>query len=107
MINPGYDVVVLPPFACVGNVVQVSAVSVARAVSVQPDVNRPLPPHLEDIVAGSHPSLGDEGRATLRNILHQYAHVFPALGDPVTGRFDMRLKLTVLGLSGVGHAAWH
>ena len=42
--------------------------------------------HLEDIVAGSHPSLGGEGRTTLRNILHQYAHVFPAPGEPVTGR---------------------
>ena len=44
-----------------------------------------LPEHLEDIVAGSHPSLGREGRMTLRNILHQYAHVFPAPGEPVMG----------------------
>ena len=45
-----------------------------------------VPQHLEDIVAGSHPSLGAEGWATLRNVLHQYAHVFPAPGEPVTGR---------------------
>ena len=73
-------------FSCVSNVVQVSAVSIARAVSVQPDADRPLPPHLEDIVAVSHPSLGDEGRTTLKYILHQYVHVFPAPGNPVTGR---------------------
>ena len=45
-----------------------------------------LPEHLEDIVACSHPSLGGEGRTTLRSLLHQYAHVFPATGEPVTGR---------------------
>ena len=65
-INPRSDVVVLPPFSCVGDLVQVSVVSVAWAVSVGPDANQPLPPHLEDIVAGSHPSLGAKGR----DILH-------------------------------------
>ena len=69
----------------VGDVVQVSAVSVARAVSVGPDANQPLPPHLEDIVAGSHPSLGENGRAMLRDILHKYVQVSPAPGEPVTG----------------------
>ena len=86
LVNPGSDVVVLPSFSCVGDLAPVSAVSVARSVVVPPGVSRPLPEHLEDIVAGSHPSLGVEGWATLRNILHQYAHVFPAPGEPVTGR---------------------
>ena len=46
----------------------------------------PLPPHIEDIVTRSHPSLGVDGRTALTDILHKYSHVFPALGDPVTGR---------------------
>ena len=82
VINPESDAVVLPPFSCVGNVVQVSVVSIARATSIQPEANQigPLPTHLEDIVAGSHPSL-----AALKDILHTYMHVFPAPGEPVTG----------------------
>ena len=57
------------------NLVPVSAVSVARSAIVYLGVGRTL-----------HPSLGGEGWTTLRNILHQYAHVFPAPGEPVTGR---------------------
>ena len=45
-----------------------------------------LPEYLEDIVRGSHASLGDFGRQSLRNLLHKYEHVFPAPGEPVTGR---------------------
>ena len=45
-----------------------------------------LPDHLEDIVTGSHPSLGEAGRQLLRNLLHRYEHVFPAPGEPVTGQ---------------------
>ena len=36
--------------------------------------------------AGSHPSLGNSGRQLLRDILFRYRHVFPAPGEPVTGR---------------------
>ena len=36
VINVGSDVVVLSPFSCVGDVVQVSAVTVARTLSTQP-----------------------------------------------------------------------
>ena len=71
------------------NLVPVSVVSVARSVMIVPETGRalPLPEHLEDIVAGSpRPSLGEEGRATLRTILIKYAHVIPAPGEPVTGR---------------------
>ena len=35
---------------------------------------------------GYHPSLGEEGRRLLRDLLHRYEHVFPAPGEPVTGR---------------------
>ena len=45
-----------------------------------------LPDYLEDIAGGSHTSLGDTGRQSLRDLLHRYEHVFPAPGEPVTGR---------------------
>ena len=78
--------VALPSFSCIGYLVPVSAVSVVRSTVVPPGVDRTLLEHLEDIVVGSHPSLGLEGQAKLWNILHQYAHVFPTPGEPVTGR---------------------
>ena len=63
----------------------VSAILVALADLGLPNEEHViLRKHLEDIVAGSHPSLGDSGR--LRHLLYRYRHVFPALGDPVTGR---------------------
>ena len=37
-------------------------------------------------MAGSHPSLGEEGRRLLHDLLHRYKHVFPVSGEPVTGR---------------------
>ena len=80
LANPSSEVVVLPSFSGVGELVPVSAVSVARSAMTLLRVNRTLPVNLEDIVAGSYPSLGSEGRARLRAILHQYAHVFPAPG---------------------------
>ena len=71
---------------CVGNLVPVLAVSVALAEPVRPaEVGGTVPDHLEDIVMESHPSLGGAGRMLLRNLLHGYAHVFPAPGEPVTG----------------------
>ena len=45
-----------------------------------------LPDHLENIGTGSHPSLGEVGRLSHRGLLHRYAHVFPAPGEPVTGQ---------------------
>ena len=77
MVNPSLEVVVLPSFSCVGYLVPVSAVSVARAESVSSnEEGRALPDHLEDIATGSHPSLGEAGRLSLRGLLHRYAHVF-------------------------------
>ena len=86
MVNPSSEVVVLPSFSCVGDLVPVPAVSVARWELGPPEMDGHLPDHLEDIVGGSHPSLGEVGRLTLRNILHRYSHVFPAPREPVTGR---------------------
>ena len=84
MVNPNAVVeeVVLPSFTCVGKLVPVSAISVALA---DPGLLN-LPEHLEEIIAGSHPSLGDSGRHLLRDLLYCYRHVFPAPGEPVTGR---------------------
>ena len=77
--------VVLPSFSCVGDLVPVSAVSVAQTVAVTHQANRPLPEHLNNIITGYHLSLGDEGRDTLQVILHKYTHVFSTLGETVTG----------------------
>ena len=45
-----------------------------------------LPEYLEEIVGGSHSSLGDAGRQRLRDLIFRNIHVFPAPGDTVTGR---------------------
>ena len=79
MVNPNADEIVLPCLACVGSLVPVSAVSVALAEPVLPGGGggcRTLPDHLEDVVTGSHPSLGEAGRLLLKNLLHRYAHMF-------------------------------
>ena len=98
--------VVLPSFSCVGELVPVSALPVARSAMTPLRVDQTLPVHLEDIVAGSHPSLGSQGRARLRTILHQYAHVFP---PPVSQSRDVLWQSVMtstpkaLGRFGVGH----
>ena len=85
MVNPNAEEVVLPSFTCVGKMVPVSAISVALADPGLPKEERAiLPEHLEDIVVGSHPSLGDSDRQLLRDLLYRNRHVFAAPGDPVT-----------------------
>ena len=65
--NPNAEVVVLPSFTCVGKLVPVAAISVALTVPGFPnDGPAALPEHLEEIIAGSHPSLGNSGRQLLR-----------------------------------------
>ena len=87
MINPNAEEIVLPSFICVGKLVPVSAASVALADPGLPDDGCVvLPDHLEEIVMGSHPSLGEAGRRLLCELLDRYKHVFPAPGEPVTGR---------------------
>ena len=87
MVNPNAEEVVLPSFTCVGKLVPMSAISVALADPGLPnEEHATLPEHLEEIIAGSHPSLGDFGRQLLCDLLYRYRHVFPAPGDPVTGR---------------------
>ena len=87
LINLGEDEVVLPLHSNVGTLVPVMSVSVARSVDAVPELGTAeLPEYLEDIIQGSHPSLGESGRQLLRKLLHKYEHVFPAPGEPVTGR---------------------
>ena len=87
MINPNAEEVVLPCRTCFGQLVPISAVSVAQSeLQLPTNTAVVLPEYLEDIVQGSHPSLGDTGRRSLRDLLHRYEHVFPAPGEPVTGR---------------------
>ena len=84
MVNPNAEVVVLPSLMCIGKLVPVAAISVALADPGFPnDGPAALPELLEEIIAGSHPSLGDSGRQLLRDILFCYRHEFP--GQPVTG----------------------
>ena len=87
IVNPNAEVVVLPSFTCIGKLVPVAAISVALADPGHPmDGPAALPEYLEEIVVGSHPSLGDAGRQQLQDLLFHYRHVFPAPGEPVTGR---------------------
>ena len=84
IINPNAEEVVLPCGSHIGYLMPVLAVSVARSDLQMPIKGTAvLPDYLEDIVKGSHTSLGDTGRQSLRDLLHRYEHVFPA---PVTGR---------------------
>ena len=72
MINPNAEEIILPSFTCVVDLVPVPAVSVALTDPALPrEECETLPDHLEDIVTGSHPSLGEAGHSVLRNLLHR------------------------------------
>ena len=87
VINPNAEEVVLPCGSHIGDLVPVLAVSVARSDLQLPiKMTTVLPDYLEDIVKGSHTSLGDTGRQSICELLNRYEHVFPAPGEPVTGR---------------------
>ena len=87
IVNPNAEVLVLPGLTFIGKLVPVAAISVAIE-DTGPPVNGPdeLPEYLEEIVKGSHPSLGEPVRQLLRDLLLRYRHVFPAPGESVTGR---------------------
>ena len=87
IVNPNAEFVVLPGLTFIGNLVPLAAISVAIE-DTGPPVHDPyeLPDYLEEIVQGSHPSLGEPGRQLLRDLLLRYRHVFPAPGEPVTSR---------------------
>ena len=72
---------VLPSFLCVGDLVLVSAVSVARLAVVSPGVSQTLPEHLEDTVAGSHPSLGVEEQQRFAISCISWLMCFPLQGN--------------------------
>ena len=76
MINPNAEEVVLPSFTCVGKLVPVLAVLVALAdPALSDDGCVALPDRWRKLVGG-----------LLRELLYRYKHVFPAPGEPVTGR---------------------
>ena len=78
---------VLPGLAFIGNLVPVAAISAAMEDTTPPvHDSDELPEYVEEIVKGSHPSLGESGRQLLQDLLLRYRHVFPAPGEPVTGR---------------------
>ena len=87
IVNPNAELVVLPGLTFIGKLVPVAAISVATE-DTGPLLHDPavLPEYLEEIVKGSHPSLGEPGRQLLRDLLLRYRHVFPAPGEPITGR---------------------
>ena len=73
IVNPNAEVVVLPSFTCIGKLVPVAAILVALEDLGYPSNGlAALPDYLEEIVAGSHPSLGDAGRQLLRDLLFRY-----------------------------------
>ena len=87
IVNPNAEIVVLPGCTHIGKLVPVAAISVAMEDPGLPtDGPAALPEYLEEIVGGSHPSLGDAGLQLLRDLLFQYSHVFPVPGELVTGR---------------------
>ena len=87
MINLGEEEVVLPSGSLIGTLEPVLSVSVARSMDCVPEPGTlKLPDYLEDIVWASHPTLGESGHQLLRDLLLKYEHVFPAPGEPVTGR---------------------
>ena len=87
IVNPNAEVVVLPGLTLIGKLVPVISVAIE---GTGPPVDGPdaLPGYLEEIVEGSHSSLGEPGRQFLRDLLLHYRHVFPAPGEPVTGRIS-------------------
>ena len=70
IVNPNVEVVVLPGCTRIGKLVPVAAILVAMEDPGLPnDGPAALPEYLEEIVGGSHPSLGDSGRQLLRDLL--------------------------------------
>ena len=68
IINPNAEEIVVLWKTCVGKLVPISAVSVVLwELQLPVDKVVSLPEHLEDIVEGSHPSLGETGRRLLRD----------------------------------------
>ena len=87
IVNPNAEVVVLPGLTLIGKLVPVAAISVAMEdTGIPNDGPAALPEYLEEIVGGSHPSLGDAGRQLLRDLIFRYRHVFPAPGNQLPPR---------------------
>ena len=77
IINPNAEEVVLSCGSRVGKLVPILSVSVAQS-ELCPLMNMAavLPDYLEDIAKGSHTSLGDTGRQSLRDHAHIFVHTY-------------------------------
>ena len=64
LINQGFDVVALPVFSCIGDVVQVSAVAVARILSTRLEaaLPGPLATHHRNRISSDRPGSDSERR---------------------------------------------
>ena len=93
IVNPNAEVVVLPSFTCISKLVPVAAISVALAdPGFLNDGLAALPEYLEEIVAGSHPSLGDAGRQLLRDYCFVTDTCFRRRGNQYSMKL-LRMKL--------------
>ena len=110
IVNPNAEVVVLPGCTLIGKLVPVVAISVAMEDTGLPnDGPATLLEYLEEIVGGSHPSLGDAGRQLLQDLIFRYRHVFLAPGEPVTGQprqFNMISLRRTPGQFAAAHDGW-
>ena len=110
IVNPNAEVVVFPRYTCIGKLVPVAAISVALEDPEFPkDGPAALPEYLEEIVASSHPSLGEAGRQLLRDLLFRYSHVFPAPGNqlpPGLRQSNMILLRRMPGRFGAALDGW-
>ena len=94
IVNPNEEVVVLPGLTFIGNLVPVAAISVAMEDTSPPVHDSDgLPEYLEEIVKGSHPSLGEPGRQLLRDLLLRYRHVFLWTKTAGSGRTQKRTDM--------------
>ena len=84
IVNPNVEIVVLPGLTLISKFVPISVAM--EDTRLPNDGPAALPEYLEEIVRGSHPSLGHARRQRLRDLIFRYRHVFPAPGEPVTGR---------------------
>ena len=84
IVNPNEEVVVLPGLTFIGKLVPVAAISVAMEDTSPPVHDSDgLPEYLEDIVNGSHPSLGEPGSHVIQGV-SEYKFLGVVIDDRMT-----------------------
>ena len=80
IVNPNAEVV-LPGLTLIGKLMPLAAISVAMEdMGLPNDGPAALPEYLEEILGGSHPSLGDAGRQLLRDLIFSLQTCFSGAG---------------------------